>query len=91
MMSEIPVVVRIREVATRKEFDYHTSVDEKYADGQRFYYEDGNGSCDCNRKLMFGYAQETSFSDEETPCGQSRYLVRVMVGERVVLDELEGQ
>ncbi len=82
------VTIRIREVSTGKEIDYVQEVEQEYLDNQRFYYEEGNGCCDCNRKLMFGYGQGISFSDEETPCGSIRYKVRVTVGLDVVLDEL---
>jgi hypothetical protein len=83
----VDVLVKIREVATGKEVDYKTEVEEQYADGQSFYYEMGNGRCDCNRKLMFGQAQGIEFSDEETPCGNSRYLVQVVVNGGVCVDE----
>jgi hypothetical protein len=89
-MERTYITIRIREVSTGKEVDSIQEVENKYLDNQRFYYEDGNGSCDCNRKLMFGYAQGIEFSDEETPCGHSKYLVRVSIGERIVLDELEA-
>jgi hypothetical protein len=85
---EVKVTVRIREVATGKEFDTFQEVEDEYLDGQEFYYGEGNGSCDCNRKLMFGDAQGIQFSDEETPCGSSKYKVRVVVGDQIVLDEL---
>jgi len=47
----------------------------------------GNGSCDCNRKLMFGQAQGIEFSDEDTPCGNTKYIVRVTNGNDIILDE----
>lgn len=82
------ITIRIRERATGKELDVQTEVEEKYLDNQNFYYSLGNGSCDCNRKLMFGQAQGIEFSDEETPCGNTRYDVRVTIGGNIVLDEL---
>lgn len=85
------VTIRIREVSSGKEVDRLEEVEDEYLDGQRFYYEDGNASCDCNRRLMFGYAQGIQFSDEDTPCGEGKYKVRVTIGDRVVLDELEDQ
>ncbi len=92
-MAEIKYTIRIREVATGKEVDYHFDVDSKYSDNQRFYYEEGNGCCDCNRKLMFGEAQGIEFTDEETPCGSSRYIVKVTADAdgHIVLDELEDK
>ena len=87
-MPKLPVICRIREVTSGREVDYLTDVDAKYSDSQRFWWEEGNGSCDCNRKLFFGYAQGIEFTDEETPCTQSAYKVRVTMGEKVILDEL---
>jgi hypothetical protein len=86
----IAYTIRIRETVTGKEVDYHQSVEEKYADTQRFYFEDGNGCCDCNRKLMFGEAQGIKFVDPETPCGMNHYYIKVTedVSGRVILDEL---
>lgn len=87
-MTRLKVIAKIREVASGREVDYITDVDARYADSQRFWWEEGNGSCDCNRKLFFGYAQGIEFSDEETPCTQYAYKVRVIVDEEVILDEL---
>jgi hypothetical protein len=86
----LPVIVRIRENASGVEVDHLGDIEEQYKDNQSFYYELGNGSCDCNRKLMFGYGQGIEFSDEETPCTNNRYSVRVKVNGEVVYDELEG-
>jgi hypothetical protein len=81
------ITVRIREVSTGKEVDSLQDVEEKYLDNQNFYYDMGNGSCDCNRKLMFGQAQGIEFSDEDTPCGHTKYIVRVTNGNDIILDE----
>jgi hypothetical protein len=86
----IKVLVRIREVETGKEIDSYHDVEEKYRDNQRFYYEEGNGSCDCNRKLMFGYARGIEFSDEETPCTGGRYVVQVIIDGETILNEFGG-
>ena len=85
----------IRENATGKMVKYEDSY--PYWDDQesrhsslRFMFEDGNYSCDCNRKLFFGRAYLTEFSDEETPCGHSKYSVKItLMDGTVVLDELE--
>lgn len=83
--------IKIREVATGVEVETLENVDPKYADSQRFFYEDGNASCDCNRKLMFGYAQGITFSDEETPCGSGKFKVKIVDDTgRIVYDELEA-
>lgn len=82
------VVIRIREVSTGEEVDCIEEVEEQYSDIQDFYYGEGNGCCDCNRKLMFGQAKGIKFPVEETPCGSTRYKVRVTVDGKIVLDEL---
>ena len=83
------VIVRIREVATGEQVEVTNEVDDRYIESQGFYYEMGNGSCDCNRKLEFGHAQGINFTDEETPCGESAFEVRVEVNGQVVWNELD--
>lgn len=84
----------IRENATGRMVKYEDSHpywtdDESQHSGLRFMFEDGNYSCDCNRKLFFGRAQLTEFTDEETPCGHNAYAVKItLMDGTVVLDEL---
>jgi hypothetical protein len=85
------ITVKIREVATGKEVDFDTEMEEKYLDSLGFYYQEGNGSCDCNRKLMFGQAQGINFSDEETPCSFTQYIVQVFVDGKICLDEFPNE
>lgn len=91
MRESEQIVVRIREVSTGIEVDVIEDVEKQYLDNQSFYYGEGNGSCDCNRKLMFGQAQGVEFSDEETPCGNVRFKVKVTILGDVVLDELTAE
>jgi hypothetical protein len=89
-MTKTPVTIHIREVSTGKEVSIVEEVEDRYLDTERFYYEEGNGSCDCNRKLMFGRALGIEFSDPETPCGSGKYQIRVSIGDHVILDELDS-
>lgn len=88
-MSTQNIVIRIREVSTGKEIESIQEVDEEYLDNQRFYYEEGNGCCDCNRKLLFGQVQDIEFSDEETPCGYEKFKIQVLVADKIILNEWE--
>lgn len=94
----IPYTVTIRETATGKEVKYKDNWtpwedDPTGEGGLSFMYGEGNYSCDCNRKLFFGYAQDIKFSDEETPCGNTRYFVTVVIDDTglVVYSDLEGK
>jgi hypothetical protein len=40
-----------------------------------FWWENGNGSCDCNREDFFLQGQEDA-DDLESKCGHGRYAVR---------------
>jgi hypothetical protein len=85
------VTLTILEVASGEVRLRFHDIEDKYADNQRFYYEDGNGSCDCNRKIEFGLGGGVEFLDEETPCGSVGYKVRVRVGDDVVYDEINSE
>lgn len=39
----------------------------------QFFWEDGNGACDCNRGSFFAHAGGEA--DAQESCGDSRYLV----------------
>ena len=43
-----------------------------------FNYEEGNYSCDCNRKIFWGRAIEHEYEDEETPCGDGKYSINLV-------------
>lgn len=42
-----------------------------------FWWEDGNGSCDCNRKLFFHRAVGQELDGDNTPCGDGGYQIAV--------------
>jgi len=50
--------------------------DERYLRGILFYWEDGNGSCDCNRSIFLWPDDD----DKELPCSRG--------DNRIVLDRL---
>lgn len=55
-----------------------------------FMWADGNYSCDCNRALFFLRAGEEDDSEDETPCGDGAYSVRVRnkLSGKVIYDEI---
>lgn len=55
----------------------------------RFWFEEGNASCDCNRELFFCRALKTAEPDDPE-CGDCRYLVRCSDSDtgEVLYDEL---
>lgn len=93
--KKLKYTIRIREASTGKEVESHDDWipwerDPTGEEGLHFMFADGNYSCDCNRKLFFGRAEDIEFSDEDTPCGHNQYFVRITLDEtgKVVLDEL---
>jgi hypothetical protein len=75
-----------REMRTLVEVWYESLTDPS---GLVYWWEDGNGSCDCNRKLSFRrhHVDEQS-EDVECSGAANRYLVRLRVGGNVVMDEI---
>ena len=67
-MSEVRVL--LRDTVTGEEAWYSYSVDDEYAEGQEFYWSDGNGGCDCNRGSCL--ASVLGKADPNLPCGESR-------------------
>jgi hypothetical protein len=69
--------------------------DAEWNEGPSFGWTEGNFGCDCNRGLQF-FGSEFDFDsmdddecDKLTPCGHSRYAVRVvsLAGEVLFQDE----
>ena len=75
--SWVPIVAHIRENATGKIRTY--SIDGVLEDGAEFVstfiWEHGNYSCDCNRELFFGYANDED--EKDVVCGDYRYSVNL--------------
>lgn len=43
--------------------------------GARFWWDEGNGSCDCNRHKFFEKASDPDQNDDWWPCGDDSYTV----------------
>jgi hypothetical protein len=49
-----------------------------------YWWQDGNGSCDCNRFLDFYRdAKEVNIMEVESPCGNARFIVTHIDGKSV--------
>lgn len=84
----IPVVASIKNVKTGEVMTHSYEVEPEYADSQRFLWEEGNYSCDCNRELFFRRAQGQELTDEEfddLKCREGDYSVTLRVDGELVL------
>lgn len=60
---------------------YNTEVDDQYADGVLFNWQENNYSCDCNRHLSFlraggpGPADDPHHNGAHHECGETAYSV----------------
>ena len=83
--DRVPVVVRLR-LPDGREFDCHTDVRRECADGQVFWWTEGNGGCDCNRSLYLNREHALGLGECEhnddvpnLPCGDTMTLVSLTV------------
>ncbi len=76
--------VLIRKNATGEVRPY---LDEHYAG--TYDWEDGNSSCDCNRRVFFGDKSIPEFEHELNNCSEGKYSVRILVNGKVVYSEFE--
>ena len=55
----------------------------------RFWWEEGSGSCDCNRRAFFHSARSEDFPDD-IPCSEGKFSVRLtdFDTKTVIYDEL---
>jgi hypothetical protein len=51
-----------------------------WTEGDRYWFEEGNMSCDCNRHLMFERVHGREPPVDEIVCGDSRYRLRITSG-----------
>lgn len=88
-MEPYPLVeTTILEVATGRTAVDNTPCHIAAGDDVPFIWAEGDFSCDCNRRLLFHRAQGVELDDDDTPCGDGRYLVRCAIDGRVVYDEI---
>lgn len=50
-------------------------------EGAEFWWEEGNGSCDCNRWLYFQRAHGIE-PDDDVPCSEGRFTVELREASR---------
>lgn len=64
-------------------------VTEEYRDTQKFWWQDGNGSCDCNRRLYFYRVLygDDDYLDIPEVCSHGQYIVSLTVAGAVVYEE----
>lgn len=83
--AEYPIAVHLLDTQTGERAVYQTTqyADMDYEGGvfNPFWWEEGNGSCDCNRELFFRRARDEDEPDEVT-CGDRRFRIeRILHGE----------
>lgn len=98
-MTPIKYTLRIRQISTGKEVDFHDEMkpwddDPTGYSAIEFLFQDGNYGCDCNRELFFLEAQNlpTDASMDSDMCGHTKYFCKATIDEtgQVVFDELSG-
>jgi len=84
--------VRKNDTGEMREYQSETIIDDGEAHPSTYIWEDGNYSCDCNRRLFFGYAAGEGGMDEiDHPCGEGAFSVQLVnpVTGTVFYDEFE--
>uniref|UniRef100_A0A6M3LKE5 Uncharacterized protein n=1 Tax=viral metagenome TaxID=1070528 RepID=A0A6M3LKE5_9ZZZZ len=78
--ENVRTIVTIRDNKTGEERTYESYCiwDEDSQCPCTFIWEEGNYSCDCNRKIFFGQAMGEEYDDDETPCGDNAYSVKIV-------------
>jgi len=80
-MSQVEIMVSIRENATGRtvvELDKCNANDDGAP--SPFWWRDGNGACDCNRKIFFiRWTSDPEFdpTEDDCPCGDGAYSVNL--------------
>ncbi len=88
MITERPIIVKIRNNATGEIVD-HPDVGDFDEDGfVDFIWSDGNYACDCNRDLFFHRAKGLDDPDDN-PCGEEKYSIQITCDDAIVYDEFE--
>ena len=52
-----------------------------------FWWDEGNGACDCNRERYFNL--EKRIDDKEVECGDKNFSIRILKNEKVLLNQFE--
>lgn len=67
------VVIACLQLPDGRVFEHHGEVEERYQDGQVYWWTQGNANCDCNRSLFLNREYHLNLrsvdDDEAWPCG----------------------
>jgi hypothetical protein len=78
----VRIIARIRNNATGEVREYNGSnaiLDDGQAEPSEWIWSGGNYSCDCNRRLFFGYAAGEKPGDiDDDNCGDGKFSVQVL-------------
>ena len=79
MIEEIPVKVKIRENSSNfiQEYDSFLFKDPDTGKALIWIWEEGNYSCDCNRRLFFYQNIGIELADSALECGEGKYSVEI--------------
>lgn len=55
-----------------------------------YIWEEGNYSCDCNRRLIFARVNDDDDEDWESGCGETEYSVNVFVDGKLIYFEFDN-
>ena len=88
--ERVPVDVTLR-LPDGREFVCHEEAEAEYADGQLFWWTEGNGGCDCNRSLTLNRAHGLNLGvkdaeDDDVPCMPCDHTITLV---RLVVDGIE--
>lgn len=64
--------------------EYSEEITPEYLDSQHYQWGIGNYSCDCNRGLFWAGGP---YADWSEPCGEAKYLVRVVLDGKEIINE----
>lgn len=83
-LAEKPILVHIRKNKTGEIRIYNDII---YFDDV-YMWEDGNYSCDCNRRLFFARANNEE-EDWESGCGNTEYSVNIFLDNKCIYSEFD--
>jgi hypothetical protein len=74
-VSKIAAYIRNNETGEVRVDEYET--EDQYAEGQVFWWQEGNACCDCNREIFFRRAAGLPEPDDDYDelCGDTRFGV----------------
>lgn len=96
MNNERVLVIAMLQIPDGRVFEYRYETEREYADGQEFYWQDGNMACDCNRSICLNQTHGLQLGaldasgEYALPCGLNAIrLLSLIVDGVEQLDEAE--